>query len=388
MAEAAVAADVERVIGRRKGEAPGPTLIAVAGVHGNEPAGVHAARRVLRALEGVRLTGELVALSGNVRALRAGRRYLDRDLNRQWTAAGMARAARERDGAEGDELVELRAELDAIVGEARGPVCAVDLHTTSAEGMPFALVGDTPAQRRFAAQFPLPAILGLEEQIDGVLAEYMASLGATSLSVEGGQHDSPDSARSLEAVLVCAVVAAGLVDRVAMPGIEEAEAHLARLSAGLPRLTEIVGRHPVTAADGFRMEPGYANIGRVRAGELLARDRNGEIRARRDGILLLPLYQALGDDGYFFGREIGELEQRASGWARRLGVDRLLAALPGVTRGESAAATESLDLAPRAARRYPQSLFRWFGYRRAERSEDGRLRLARRRPGHSKRPPT
>src|SRR5688572_33480587 len=109
MAEPAAAAEYEREIGRRRGEAPGPTLIAVAGVHGNEPAGVHAARRLLCALEGVRLTGELVALCGNLRALRAGRRYLDRDLNRQWTAAGMARAAAERDGAEGDELVELRA---------------------------------------------------------------------------------------------------------------------------------------------------------------------------------------------------------------------------------------------------------------------------------------
>ena len=161
----------ERVIGRQRGEAPGPTLIAVAGVHGNEPAGVHAARRVLRALDGVRLTGELVALCGNLRGLRAGRRYLGRDLNRQWTEAGMARAARERDGAEGDELVELRAVLDEVVAAARGPVYAVDLHTTSAEGKPFALVGDTVAQRRFAAHFPLPAILGLEEQIDGVLAE-------------------------------------------------------------------------------------------------------------------------------------------------------------------------------------------------------------------------
>jgi len=382
MAElAAPAGGFERVIGRRRGEAPGPTLIAVAGVHGNEPAGVHAARRVLLRLAeaDLRVSGELVALCGNLRALRQNRRYLDRDLNRQWTAAGMARAAASPDGAEGEELVELRAALDEVVAAARGPVCFVDLHTTSAEGIPFALVGDTLAQRRFAAQFPLPAILGLEEQIDGVLAEYMASLGATSLSVEGGQHDSPDSARSLESVLVCAVAAAGLVDRVAMPGVAEAEAHLARLAAGLPRLTEIVGRHPVTAEDGFRMEPGYANIGRVRAGELLAHDRRGDIRARQDGVLLLPLYQALGDDGFFFGREIGDLEQRASGWARRLGIDRLLAALPGVRRGIGAAATESLDLRPGAARAYPQSVFRWFGYRRAERGSDGSVTLARRR---------
>ena len=52
----------ERLIGCRKGESPGPTLICVAGVHGNEPAGVHAVRRVLLALEGrtAEMTGDIV----------------------------------------------------------------------------------------------------------------------------------------------------------------------------------------------------------------------------------------------------------------------------------------------------------------------------------------
>jgi succinylglutamate desuccinylase len=41
----------------------------------------------------------------------------------------------------------------------------------------------------------------------------------------------------------------------------------------------------------------------VHAGQLLAHDRRGELRAERDGILFMPLYQPLGDDGFFFGRE-------------------------------------------------------------------------------------
>src|SRR6185295_5769297 len=92
MAEA-VADEFPRVLGRRRGEAPGPTLIAVGGVHGNEPAGVRAARRALARLEsaGVRIDGELLALGGNLRALRQNRRYLVRDLNRQWTAENLRR---------------------------------------------------------------------------------------------------------------------------------------------------------------------------------------------------------------------------------------------------------------------------------------------------------
>ena len=50
------------------------------------------------------------------------------------------------------------------------------------------------------------------------------------------------------------------------------------------------------------MEPGFANLAPARAGQLLARDRGGEIRAPHDGVVILPLYQALGSDGYFWGR--------------------------------------------------------------------------------------
>ena len=82
----------ERLLGRIEGAHSGPTLLCVAGIHGNEPAGVHAARRVLRALADRRteMTGELVAFAGNMSALAAGRRFVDRGLNRAWTAGRLA----------------------------------------------------------------------------------------------------------------------------------------------------------------------------------------------------------------------------------------------------------------------------------------------------------
>src|SRR5580698_114157 len=81
-----------REIGRMVGRAAGPTLVVVAGMHGNEPAGILAARRVLARLaaDEVPLRGELIVLAGNVGALRAGKRYLAKDLNRQWSEARVA----------------------------------------------------------------------------------------------------------------------------------------------------------------------------------------------------------------------------------------------------------------------------------------------------------
>src|SRR5262249_52660598 len=185
--------EVERTIAKRRGAAAGPTLVVVGGVHGNEPAGVRAAGRVVGDVPDRAIHGEVVALAGNTRALAENKRYLLRDLNRQWAAARTAAldAGRVPDDAEGREARELRAALDAAVAAARGPVYFLDLHTTSAEGVPFGLIGDTQRHRAFAARFPLPVILGLEEQVDGVLAEHMSARGATTLSVERGQPAHP-----------------------------------------------------------------------------------------------------------------------------------------------------------------------------------------------------
>lgn len=361
--------ELERVVGRVVGDAPGPTLVIVGGVHGNEPAGVRAAERVLARLDGVRLCGEFVALCGNLRALRLGRRFQVRDLNRQWAPPHAAGG----DDAEALEKTELRAALDGAIDRARGPVYFIDLHTTSAEGVPFVMVGDRLAQRAFARAFPLPVILGLEEQLDGVLTEYMTARGCVAMACEGGQHQSPAAAGNLEALVWLALAAAGLAPRGALPGLAESWKHLDDVRRGLPRLIEVLFRHPVTPDDGFVMEPGFANIADVRAGRVLARDRRREYHAPGDGLVLLPLYQAQGSDGYFFGRAVGPLADEAAVWARRLGLDRLLPLMPGVRpRGSE------LELDPRAAGRYPMALFRLFGFRRAVAGADGELVLRRR----------
>jgi len=73
------------VIGRVRGNAPGPTLIVTAAIHGNEVAGVVAAERVLERIDRSALRGELVVLAGNVAAMALGKRYQVKDLNRVWT---------------------------------------------------------------------------------------------------------------------------------------------------------------------------------------------------------------------------------------------------------------------------------------------------------------
>jgi succinylglutamate desuccinylase len=355
-----------REIGRHVGERPGPSLIAVAGIHGNEPAGIEAARRVFARLSkgDLRFRGEFAAFAGNVAALRRGVRYQARDLNRAWSeervAALRTLPVGER-GPEDHEQAELLAAIEAAIGRARGPVHLGDLHTTSAAGIPFILFGDTLAQRRFARAFPLPIILGLEEQIDGVLTEYWTRRGCTTFAIEGGQNQSPDSIDAIEAVLWLALARARHLEGAA-PEVARSAALLDQRRAGLPRVVEVISRRSVSPQDSFRMEPGFRNIDRARKGQLLARDRSGEIRARKDGMVILPLYQGLGGDGFFWGREASGARLLASEALRSIGADRLLGLLPGVRRDAENPSRFVVDA--QSARSLAIEVFHLLGYRR------------------------
>lgn len=297
-----------RVIDRVRGRNVGPTLIVVGGVHGNEPAGVEAARIVLERVrrDRVDVRGEVVGLRGNVKALGHNKRFIASDLNRMWTPARIAaaRAAPEATRAEELELLELGSELDRLIAGTRGPVMVLDLHTTSAAGIPFGVVGPTTAHRAFAHGFPIPSIVGLEELLEGVLTRYLGDRGVLTLAVEGGQSGSAAALANLEAVVTIALAVSGVLAAEEVSGLADARAVLARARGALPQTVEVVIRHAITPEVGFRMEPGFANIHATARGTLLANDRSGEIRAPFDGLVLLPLYQADGSDGFFYGREL------------------------------------------------------------------------------------
>jgi hypothetical protein len=359
----------DREVGRHAGGDRGPTLIAVAGIHGNEPAGVEAARRIFARLAkgDLRFRGELVVFAGNLRGLRRGVRYHAKDLNRVWSEDGVA-ALRSKPAAAWDEedheQSELLAAIEEVIGRARGQVHLADFHTTSAAGIPFILFGDTLRQRHFAKAFPLPILLGLEEALDGVLTEYWTRRGCITFALEGGQHKSPDSVNAIEAVLWLALKRARLL-MDDPPELSRSAELLHRLRAGLPRMVEVVSRRPVVPEDQFVMEPGFRNIDHARKGQLLARDRGGEIRAAEDGMVVLPLYQGLGTDGYFWGREVSPARLRASAALRLLGAGRFLGLLPGVLRDKNNRARFLVD--GRSARPMTLEVLQLFGYRRVRR---------------------
>ncbi|MCB1055530.1 MAG: succinylglutamate desuccinylase/aspartoacylase family protein, partial [Acidobacteria bacterium] len=266
----------ERRIGQVLGRRPGPTLICCGSMHGNEPAGYHALKKVFAQLENRRdeIRGEFLGLVGNRAALAAGRRFLAADLNRHWSAqrvvASRTGALAESPIPEDHELHQLRQEMEEAFGRARGPAHLVDLHTTSSDSPAFVVMADTLRNREFALQFPSPIILGLEEELEGTMTDYVMNLGHVAMGFEGGRHDDPASIDLCEAAIWIALVAAEVLDAAATPELEPSQALLERISKGLPRVFEVRYRHPVQPEDGFVMEPGFASFQAISTGQLLA----------------------------------------------------------------------------------------------------------------------
>lgn len=93
MVDASVTPRFTRQLGSYSAGLPGPTLVFVGGVHGNEPAGVGAISAVLAELHRTRppLRGSITGFTGNIAALCQDKRYLTHDLNRRWAAAEIER---------------------------------------------------------------------------------------------------------------------------------------------------------------------------------------------------------------------------------------------------------------------------------------------------------
>lgn len=331
----------ERVLGRCGGH--GPTLLVIAGVHGNEPAGILGLDRVFARLcpedpaegEAIRrqMSGRMVGLAGNLAALAEGRRYLHEDLNRLWLPDRLARVRSDVAvlATEDRELRDLDRELTNVLESATGPVYTLDLHTISGPGPAFTVLDDTLRNRTFALELGVPIVLGIEEEVSGTLMHHLSDQGVTAVGFESGQHESPDAVERAEAAIWLAMAAAGVLP-VDFPEVSAARDRLARDSARLPEVVEVRDRHHIEPGDRFKMLPGFAGFRRVKKGQTLGSDIHGPVRAPEDGRLLMPLYQEQGNDGFFLVRSVAPLFLRMSASVRRLRLERFLHWLPGVRR--------------------------------------------------------
>ena len=301
---------MKRIIGKYSGQERGPLLFVFGAMHGNESAGVKAMDLMMKMLEVEPITnpafsykGRVIALTGNMEALKQKKRYIDRDLNRCWTPENAVKAL--RGATDFSELQEMRAILGLVHKEIKSyqpdKVYVLDLHTTSSAGGIFTVVPEHAESIRVAIELQAPVITNMTKGLVGTSIQFFTreQLGVETvcLSFESGQHDDPLSInRAIAAVTNCMKIIGSIDGR----HIENRHNYLlTEYSKRLPKLCRLIMKHEIRPFDQFIMEPGYSNFREIRKGEILGHDINGPVRASHDGLILMPLYQKQGDEGYF-----------------------------------------------------------------------------------------
>jgi len=297
---------------------PGPRLVVLGGVHGDETCGTAGIERIVAALDGGSLQllrGQLTLVPvANPLARRLLRREGERNLNRLF-----------RPTTSGAEPVDYEARItDLLCPLLDRHEVLLDLHSFQSEGEAFAMIGPRDNQgplEPFARAFEegqLALHLGTPRVVEGWLDiyaaglaqrgqaadeaalafgwgtnEYMRSRGGYAVTLECGQHQDPAAPEVAYQAILSALRLLGM--------IEPDPAAAPRQPRSLLRLVSVTDR--LHAEDQFVRE--WATFDRVARGEPIGVRADGSVlHAERDGFIVFPNAEALpGTEWFYFAVE-------------------------------------------------------------------------------------
>lgn len=363
----------KRIIGRLEGTQKGPTLVFFGGIHGNEMAGVKALEYVFGKLEDTseKLKGTMIGIRGNIPAQMAGKRFLKSDLNRLWTAqkieAIQAKQSSEREHEE-QELAEIYQLILELLIVQSPPFYFIDFHTTSSKTLPFITINDALINRKFSQLFPVPVILGIEEYLEGPLLSHMNEKGYVSLGFESGRHKDLQAIKNSISFLWLALVFTRALEKSSVPDFEYHYNNLKESANNDSTFYEVVHRYAISSEETFKMYNGFKSFGKVSMGTPIAIHNEREIKAEKDTILFMPLYQDQGEEGFFLIQPIPKWALKLSVFLRKIKFDTFLTYLLGVSWSDDKKG--SLSVNTKVARFFTKSFFHLLGYRNKVRNQN------------------
>ena len=305
------------------GLAPGPRLLVLGAVHGNETCGTQAITQIMSELDSGALTVERGAVTfvpvTNPLAYQLGQRIGDRNLNRNMAPSAIPQDFEDRIA---NVLCPLLDAHDALL----------DLHSFHTGGAPFVMIGpqnnrgglepfahadeemqlalhtgphrivegwlDTYArgvQRRAAA----PAAPGNNREQSLVTdpnygvgtTEYMRSRSGYAVTLECGQHDDPQAVQIARHAILQTLALLGISSLPLAPVQGELE---------ILRLVDVTDREH--AGDTFSRE--WRSFDAVKAGEVIGLRYSGEeVKATADGFVVFPNPGAqTGQEWFYFAQ--------------------------------------------------------------------------------------
>lgn len=263
--------------------APGPHVLLLGGVHGDENPGMLALTKLLERLQSGKtrlLRGKItVAPRVNAAAAKRGLHFVEENLNR------IVRAH----AAPGTHEQRLANELIALIDAAD---VVLDLHGTPAPTLPFVFLDDeSPENRAWAESLGVdylltgwPALYAGSKTV--TTTEHAQARGKRALTVEAGQNDDPAAAETGLAVALRTLAHFGLMEP----------------EAPVPPPTPLRLKHVNYREREGEFAWDWQNFDTLNADEVLARYADGyELTAPGDGFMVMPFEKAeFGSEWFYF----------------------------------------------------------------------------------------
>jgi succinylglutamate desuccinylase len=317
---------MKRLIGSYTGTAQETLVIAIAAMHGNEPAGMYALRDLFQMLHdeiksnpNFKFKGKIVGLMGNIQAFERKLRFVKQDLNRMITLENIEKLTAIHHAPKGNwvakadlayedlELVELIQGIEHEIKTYQPTrVIVLDLHTTSATGGIFTIIGEDKDSLDIALSLYAPIVKGFVRGVGGSSLHYfnVQNMGVPTIALafEAGQHNEAQSTQRAIAWLVNCLRAVGCIQK---DDVDNKHEHILRgYAKSLPKAVELIFIYKITTKDTFKMQPNYTNFQQVKKGEILAYNSGEAVICPEDCMILMPLYQNKGADGFFLVKSI------------------------------------------------------------------------------------
>lgn len=308
------------------GLAPGPRLIVLGAVHGNETCGTQAIQRLLRELEQGVFAIERGALTlvpvTNPLAYQLKRRQGDRNLNRNLRVTAAPADFEDR-------------MANVLCPWLQAHDVLLDLHSFHTAGQPFVMIGpqnnqgdlepfahaeqelqlvqhlgptrvvegwmDTYARgvqrRRAQGRCTTPALLDAQYGVG--TSEYMRAHGGYGVTLECGQHDDP---------LAPEVAYRALRQSIALLGLAPIPLELPERAFDVLRLVDVIDRESTED----RFTRAWASFDPVGAHDVIGLRADGtEVTAPTDGFVVFPNPGALvGNEWFYFAQRSDRMAVR------------------------------------------------------------------------------
>lgn len=261
---------------------PGPNIVIMAGVHGDELCGLNAFDAILPTFKPVR--GQATFIIGSPQAVEVGKREFEGNLNRMFRSDPEITEA-ERDTYEYErsrELMPILAEADALL----------DIHSSTTEQtVPFAICEKQSFE--VVAKLPVEIIVsGIDALHPTGTDAFVNQSGGLGICIECGNHNDPNATNI---------------------AIEAISKFLSYFNVTNKKSNDSVNKQRFVNAEWiyknknrFTLNKDFQEFEKIRKGSIIGLDGVEQIEAPYDGVILFPHNrEKFNTEAFIYGRENG-----------------------------------------------------------------------------------